>query len=280
MDNETRQKILEFIHSRPRAVAEVAYLISKNWRTADRYLEQLASEDLIKLHVFRKGGRGALKVAYWPTSITETPSATKNFLFQRIINGLKKEDFSALDIIQHISNNKRKVELFSKEYYNSIKNINTFWSSLNKAKKQILFFSGNLSFMNLGNKFDETINLTQNILEKGANINILTRVDITNSETIKTLLNLNKKSLSGKINIRYAYQPLRCTIIDEDVCFLKENMNLYGDTKDENISTSTFIYTVTEQDWINWLTKTFWHIWHGSIDAEKRLSVLEEMSKK
>ena len=280
MENEIRQKILEFIHTRPRAVAEVASLISKNWRTADRYLEQLVSEDLIKLHVFRKGGRGALKIAYWPTSITETPSATKNFLFQRIVNGLKKEDFSALDIIQHISNNKRKVELFSKEYYGSVKNISTFWSSLNKAKKQILFFSGNLSFINMGNKFDEFVNLTQKILEKGVNINILTRVDITNTETIKTLLNLNKKDLSGKINIRYAYQPLRCTIIDEDICFLKENMNLYGDIEDEKTSTSTFIYTATEQDWINWLTKMFWHIWHGSIDAEKRLTVLEEMSKK
>ena len=57
MDNEIRQKILDFVHSRPRAVSEVASLISKNWRTADRYLEQLSKEDLIKLHVFRKGGR-------------------------------------------------------------------------------------------------------------------------------------------------------------------------------------------------------------------------------
>lgn len=115
MDNQIRQTILNLIHTRPQAVQEIAVAIEKNWRTADRYIEQLASEDLIHIHVFRKGGRGALKIAYWPSEITKSPSAVKNFLLQRILNGVHKTDFSPLDITQHAASSKRKIVCFDEK---------------------------------------------------------------------------------------------------------------------------------------------------------------------
>jgi len=40
-----------------------------------------------------------------------------------------------------------------------------------------------------------------------------------------------------------------------------------------------FIYYVSDGSWIKWVTDIFWHIWHGSIDAEKRLEVLNSIRK-
>jgi len=96
MDSQIRNKILDLVHSRPRAIAEIATEIDKNWRTADKYVTKLNEEDLLKIHVFRKGGRGALKIAYWPSSISSGPSGIKNLLLQRILNGVRKEEIFQL----------------------------------------------------------------------------------------------------------------------------------------------------------------------------------------
>ena len=204
----------------------------------------------------------------------------KNFLLQRIINGRNKGDFSVLDVVQNINQEKRKVSYLSNDYYHSQKNISEFWASLKKAKNQILFLSGNLSFTDIGNKYKEFIELIRSIVKQGVKIFILARVDISDMNKIKELLAINKSGYSGTINIRYAHQPLRCTIIDENTCFLKENVDFYTSTPNKDHQSATFIYTLTEQEWVEWLAKVFWHLWHGSIDAERRLMVLEEISKK
>lgn len=277
MDSETRQKILDLVHSRPRAIAEIAYEINKNWRTADRYVEILNSEDLIKIHVFRKGGRGALKIAYWPTSITETPSAVKNFLFQKILNGRKKEDFSALDIIQHIPDKKREIYVMKKEYDNSKKNVDNFFKFIKEATSEILFFSGNLSFTQKGNRYKEILDVFEEKTKEGINIFILTRTEPQNEKIIKEILQLNKKGHKGKIEIRYAYQPLRCTIIDDKEARIKEEFSKYDESyknKEE-----IHLYVIKDPDWIQWVIDVFWQIWRSSIEAEKRLKILDQTKK-
>ena len=279
MDNEIRKKILDLVHSRPRAISEIAIEIDKNWRTADRYVEQLVSEDLINLHVFRKGGRGALKVAFWPTSISETPSAVKNYLFQKILHGVKKEDFSALDIVQNVPEKNRKIVFVPENEYHGKKNVENWHNKLKKAKKEILFFSGNLSFVNIGKDPKKFIELLSKKMSEGVNLYILTRVDISDKEIINKLLQLNKKSFPGKIEIRYAHQPLRCTIIDEDSYSLKEEFYRYSFGSNEfdfGKKSGVHIYFVTDKEWVNWIGNVFWHLWNGSIDAEKRMEVFDK----
>jgi len=225
MDIEIRQKILELVHIRPHAISEVAEKINKNWRTADKYVEELSREDLIRIHVFRKGGRGALKIVYWLTPLFENPSSVKNFLLQRILQGTGKDDFSALDIIQHVPKEKRKTIRVLKKSYHGKENLQDFLTSLNKTEHQILFLSGNLSFMYLGDKVNDLLELFKKKLEKGANLYFLTRADDSNKKIIQKLLQLNKVSNKGKIKIRYAQQPLRCTIVDEKEFSIKEKYN-------------------------------------------------------
>jgi len=274
MDSELRVKILDLVHVRPRAVSEIADAIGKNWRTADRYIDQLAKEDMLKIHVFRKGGRGALKVVYWPTSINESPSSVKNFLLQKILNNSRKEDFSALDIIQNITEKRRKIRFMDTEIYDDKENLENFLSFLGKAENRLLFFSGNLSLMNISKGYKVILGLFDQKLSEGVNIFMLTRVDASNSFILRDLLNLNKKGNLGKVEIRYAYQPLRCTVVDQKEMRLKENF--LGNSFDrDGKNNGTYLYVTDDVSWVDWMSDVFWHIWHGSISAEKRLEVLK-----
>jgi DNA-binding transcriptional ArsR family regulator len=284
MDGEIRQKVLDLIHSRPRAISEIAENIGKNWRTADRYVEQLASEGLIKVHVFRKGGRGALKISYWPSSIGENPSAMKNFLLQKILNGTKKEHFSSLDILQHVKKNKRIVQHLTGEVYHGGGNVSDFFKAIDSAKKQILYFSGNLSFTNMGDKYKEQLDLIEKKIKQGVEMYYLTRVDVSNKKTILDLLEINKKGHSGKIEIRYSHQPLRCTVVDDSVFYMKEGFSCYTENKKEDKENEwtegEYIYTINDKEWVNWISDVFWHIWRGSVDCKIRLNALDEIREK
>ena len=66
LDSKTKKKITEFVYIKPRVVDEVAKLLHKNWRTADRYIRQIAEDDgCISMRTFREGTRGALKIVFW-----------------------------------------------------------------------------------------------------------------------------------------------------------------------------------------------------------------------
>lgn len=279
MDPVTRQTILDLIHTRPQAVNEIATAIGKNWRTADRYLQQLAHEDLIDIHVFRKGGRGALKVAYWPSDIARTPSAAKRFLFERISTSAKKDDFSCLDIIQHVPKQHRTIESMTQQQLDSEKNKQSFMRLLKSAKSTILLFSGNLSFLTINDDFAGFLKLIDSRLAEGIDIRILTRIDLTNDEMVQQLLKMNTRGHPGTIEIRAALQPLRVTVIDESVATLKEDFELYRKA-DKYKSLPIHIYTISEPTWSRWLASVFWHIWHGSVDAQRRLEIINEIVHK
>jgi hypothetical protein len=270
VEKEVRQKILEMVHNRPCAINEIAFGIQRNWRTADRYCDELAKEDLIKVHVFRKGGRGALKIAYWPTSARTSPSTVKQFLYKRIIQGGKKEDFSPLDIVQHITPEYRTVQKLTKEQYEK-QRIGSFVHELNQTQQSLLFFSGNLSFISA---YEEVFKAVEEALARGVEIRILSRIDHTNEHLVRKLLSMNKRGHQGTLSIRYAFQPLRVTILDKSVISAKEDFSTYSAQK---TTPSIYIYTVTDPSWVQWMEDIFWQLWHGAIDAEKRLEVIAEV---
>ncbi|MFA5084403.1 MAG: hypothetical protein WC475_03455, partial [Candidatus Paceibacterota bacterium] len=63
------KKIEDFVYVKPRSVQEIAEHIGKNWRTADRYIEDIVKNfGTLAIRVFREGTRGALKIVYWASA--------------------------------------------------------------------------------------------------------------------------------------------------------------------------------------------------------------------
>ena len=66
LDSKIIKKINNFVYQKPRTIQEISLLIKKNWRTADRYVEQISKEQgTLLVRTFREGTRGALKIVFW-----------------------------------------------------------------------------------------------------------------------------------------------------------------------------------------------------------------------
>jgi len=65
LNSQTIKDIEDFVYSKPRSIQEIAEHLGKNWRTADRYVEDIEKNfGTISTRVFREGTRGALKIVY------------------------------------------------------------------------------------------------------------------------------------------------------------------------------------------------------------------------
>src|SRR3989338_200706 len=108
MQQEIKKQIIEFVQQKPRTIQEIAELIKKNWRTADRYVEEIEKEDgSIATRTFRPGSRGALKLVYYQNTEKIASNEFQERITQKILTGRKKEDFSPLDIFQYVPQEKR-----------------------------------------------------------------------------------------------------------------------------------------------------------------------------
>src|SRR3989344_9465019 len=156
VQKEIKDSILRLIQQKPRTVQEIAETIGKNWRTADRYVEIIAQETgLIATRIFREGSRGALKVVYWNALGGAKGSAYQERLLQKIVQGKHKEDFSPLDIYQFVDPANRKAFIETAEF--SRQQQISFDHLFSQAKQQILFFSGTLSWVELGPNMQKTL---------------------------------------------------------------------------------------------------------------------------
>ena len=174
-------KIVDSVRAHPRTVQEIAQQLGKNWRTADRYIEQISLETgLIKTKIFREGTRGALKIVYWNALEPGKSSAFQERLLQQILHHKRKEDFSAFDIYQFVPAKERSLKVSKKEQ--------THYNSLLQSTRQVLFFSGNLSLIH--EKELETLTV---LAKKHIPIKILTRIDIVSQNKVKLLLAINYK---------------------------------------------------------------------------------------
>jgi hypothetical protein len=267
---EQVKKIEDFVYSKPRSVQEIAEHLGKNWRTADRYIDEIEnSYGTIATQVFRKGTRGALKVVYWASVEKASHSVFQEKLEEEILRARKKEDFSAFDIFQYISDKKKSANMESKEE----NNLNELAEMLKTAEKRIIIFSGNLSFINLENKKLDLFYLFDELVKKGISIKILCRIDLVGKENIERILSLNFKYGKEMIEIRHDEQPLRAFIVDNKVMRMKEVKEPTG--KIRELNSKVFIYYILrDKEWIEWLTKVFWKKFSSSIDAKKRIDEL------
>lgn len=273
LDSQTINKIEEFVYVKPRSIQEIAKFIGKNWRTADRYINEIQKNfGTISTRVFRGGTRGALKIIYWSSVEKVSSSIFQERIEKDIFNCKNKEDFSAFDIFQYVPPKNRKSFVLDKEE----DNMEDFIKILLNSKKQILFFSGNLSFINFKNKKENMINIFEKLIEKKVNMKILCRVDLAGKDNIERILSLNLKHGKNCIEIRHDLHPIRGVIIDGKFIRLKEVKEPTGKIKELNKKKFIF-YNILDKSWSEWLSRIFWKKFSNSMDANKRLEHLKQI---
>ena len=101
LEKEIIEKINNYVREEPRTIQEIAELIGKSWRTADRYTREISEkEGTLKIKTFRGGTRGALKIVYWNSIDQINTSLFQERLFRKIEMGKDKTDFSPFNIYQ------------------------------------------------------------------------------------------------------------------------------------------------------------------------------------
>ena len=273
LDSKTISKIEEFVYPKPRSIQEIAECIGKNWRTAYRYVEEIETNfGTISTRVFRGGTRGALKIVYWASVEKVSPSIFQERLEHDIFTYKKKEDFSAFDIFQYVPDKNRKIFIQRREE----DNIEEFCRILLSAQKQILFFSGNLSFINIKDKRKDLYDIFEKLAGRKITMKILCRVDLTGKENIERALGLNSKFGRNLIEIRHDSHPIRGVVVDGKFIRLKEVKEPTGKINELNQKVFIF-YNISDKSWADWLSRIFWKKFSNSMDANKRLEQLEKI---
>jgi hypothetical protein len=273
---EIARAIEGLVYSKPRSVQEIAEHIHKNWRTADRYLNEISKQfGTISTRVFREGTRGALKVAYWASIEKVSHSVFQERLEQDIFKARRKEDFSAFDIFQYADAKQKKVSVEQQE----VDNINELKALLLSAQKQLLLFSGNLSFVNLKDKRMDLFDTFDELFARKVSIKALCRVDIAGRENVEKMLSLNFKHGKELVEVRHDEQPLRAVVIDNNIVRLKEVKEPTGRSTELNKRLFIF-YTIKDKFWVEWLSRIFWKKFANSVDAKKRIAELERIPLK
>ena len=276
LDIVTIKTIEDFVYQKPRSIQEIAQHIGKNWRTADRYIGDIEKNfGTLATRVFRGGTRGALKIVYWASVEKISSSVFQERLEKEILRTRRKEDFSAFDIFQHISNKAKEVHI-EKEKTEERLGFQNIKALFEKVQKQLLIFSGNLSFIHY-RQGDQTIfDILDALVKKGTTIKILCRVDFAARENIEKVLALNFKYGKEMIEIHHREHPLRATIVDGKMFHIKEIKEPTG--KIHELDKKIFIfYTIKDKEWSEWLTKIFWKMFAESIGSEKRLRELQRL---
>lgn len=276
LKNDEVKKIEDFVYAKPRSIQEIAQHLDKNWRTADRYIAEIEKNSgTLTTRVFREGTRGALKIVYWASVEKISHTVFQEKLEEEILKARRKEDFSAFDIFQHVDDKNKKAEI-EKATNEEETNLEELADLISKTEKQLLLFSGNLSFINLKNKKINMLEILDKLIKKGVTIKVICRVDLAGKENIEKLLSLNFKNAKEAIEIRHREHPIRAFIVDNKIFRIKEVKEPTG--RINELDKKVFIfYTMKDKDWTEWLSRIFWKIFSQSIDANKRLNELKKL---
>ncbi|MCX6748657.1 MAG: hypothetical protein NT076_03555 [Candidatus Pacearchaeota archaeon] len=276
LNSETIKKIEDFVYAKPRSIQEIAEHLGVSWRTADRFIEQIKKDfGTIDIRVFREGTRGALKIVFWSSMEKASHSVFQEKLEQDILRARRKEDFSAFDIFQHVQDKNKKASVEEAKSEEET-DLNNFSSLLENTEKQLLVFSGNLSFINLKNKKINIFETIEKLVKKGVIIKAICRVDLAGKENIEKLLGLNFKYGKELIEIRHCEQSVRANIADNKILRIKEIKEPTGKLHELNKKMFIF-YTIKDKEWVEWLSRIFWKIFNNSIRAEKRMEELKKL---
>ncbi len=268
------KKIINFVKAEPKTVQEISKLIKKSWLTADSYVKQIKSQTgRLDIKTFRKGTQGALKIVFYNHAESMHTDDLKENFYEQIKLGRRKEDFDFMEIYQFIPEEKKKASV--EDYHeDELPHNQNLISNMKKAKNQILFFSGNLSFTNIEENGKKVLSVMEELLQRKVSLKILSRITFSSIRNINQLLPLIKK-YPNLIEIRHCYQPLRGAIIDDSFAQFKveeKNFKSYEMEKSKRI-----YYDVYDEEWIAWLQKVFWNIFRFSLDYDARIKVLKKI---
>ncbi|HYD02859.1 MAG TPA: hypothetical protein VEC16_01025 [Alphaproteobacteria bacterium] len=276
LDGNVVKKIESFVYSKPRSMDEIAKHIGKNWRTADRYVSEMEKDfGTVSTRIFREGSRGALKIVFWSSVEKFNKSVFQEKLEEEILTRRRKEDFSSFEIFQYVPDDKKIVYVESAKNENDT-DLDVVTEILKSTKKQLLMFSGNLSFVNIGNKKSSILESVEDCIKRGVTIRIICRVDLAGQENVQKIINLNHKYGKNVVEIRHRDQPLRGFISDNQVIRLKEVQEPTGKINELNKRVFIF-YTIRDKEWAEWLSRIFWKMFSSSLDSGKRLEELKKL---
>ncbi len=278
LTTEIIKKINDFVYVKPRTVEEIAEYIGKNWRTANRYAERIAEQQgTISMRTFREGTRGALKIVFWNNIERIHATSFQEKLFARIESGRKKEDFSPFDIYQHIDENKKSAFMEQQEDESATAINRDLPDLLRGTERQILLFSGSLSWANLKQGNFKTIDIFEELAKRNVPIKVIANVDLISRDNVKKFLAINERLGKQLIEVRHREQPVRVVVIDNKLARFKE---IRKPSSSHEKKKKTFIfYCIYDKEWIEWIQKIFWNLFSTAIPAEKRLKEIETIQK-
>lgn len=270
--------IKDFVRQEPRTIDEIARKIKKSWLTADRYVEKISTEDgSIRVKTFRGGTRGALKLVFWNNTNSPAQSSVQEKLFASIMRGRKKFDFSPLDIYQHVDETRRSAMVDKDAPEESKQMALDVAEIFPQAKKQILIFSGNLSWSNLSRGKTTLLSIVESLARQGVSIKVLTRVDLAGIDNIHRMIAVNQRIGKDMVEVRHCEQPLRAFVVDDSIAQFKE-VKCASDYKPGELARTTNIYyRITDHMWVAWVTRVFWHMFAEAVSAQERIKVLRSI---
>ncbi len=291
LDSKLIKKICDFIYIKPRSIQEIAHHIQKNWRTADSYVEKIITEQgNLAIRTFREGSRGALKIVYWNNIEKIHSNDFQERLFKKIEIAKNKSDFSPFDIYQYVDKDKRHAFLEEQSEYRVTSKQNLI-SAMQASEKQLLIFSGNLSWVNAMQDKKKIIDVFEELCKRNVSIKVLCQVNPESINNIQKLLELNNKLHKNNIEIRHCEQPFRAFIVDNKFVRFKESRKASTEIKSINNSNKSntninqltknayIFYEINDEEWIEWIQKVFWNLFRTSISAENRIKDIETIEK-
>jgi len=281
LDNDITKKVCDFVKLKPRSIQEISSYINKNWRTTERYVERIKEQEgCISTRIFRKGTRGALKIVFWSFAEDIHSTSFQQELLDNLLQGKRKADFSPFDIYQYVPKNKKKIHMEDASEVDpdlEISEEHDLVGALRQASKQILIFSGNLSFIEAHQGNTKIIDVFRELIKKGVLIKTVSRVSMIGVDYAKKLLTLNKEMGKDMIEVRHRYQPLRAIIIDNKIIKLRERRDPAYYKEGELDKKIEIFYDIYDKDWVEWIQKVFYRMFSNAMPAEKRISEIEEI---
>lgn len=280
LTDEIAEKIKELVYSHPHTINDIAIKIEKNWRTANRYVEEIAQKTgLIKVMTFRQGTKGALKIVYWNNTDKIYATDIQEELFKKIELAINKSDFSPFEIYQYVDSNKRLAfyeEITSEKDYNY--RIEQLIPFIEESQEEILIFGGNLSFIHLTHNNKTILQYFKEAIARNVQIKIISNLTIIDLNNIEELLSLNLEYSHPRIEIRHEITPIRGYIFDEKIARFGEVMMSSKKQHQIQSNIATY-YEITDIVWNTWISKLFYQKFRKSIPSNKRIENLKSMRK-
>ncbi|MFC1723767.1 hypothetical protein ACFL0V_06510 [Nanoarchaeota archaeon] len=280
LETKTIEKIKSLVYQKPRSINDLANALGKNWRTANRYVEEIMLKTgIIKTRTFREGTRGALKIVYWNNTEKIYSTDVQEKLFKQIEAAISKSDFSPFEIYQYVDADMRysyfeKIE--DEKNYNY--NIQTLAPHFESAEKSVSIFAGNLAFIHLKHKKKQILDYIKDCVKRKVVIKIITNINIVDLKNVEEVLSLNVGLKEPLVEIRHNISPLRAYVFDDHIIKLGEVV--VGQQKSGQLKSKLAVYyEIRDPAWIEWMQKLFWKKFQNSIMSSMRIENLNTIRR-